>query len=84
MKIPEIIQEFLTENVLALKERNVVLVKMQLLDVLHHLFQPCRNGKAAAIRNVPEKHVKVSDFLLEALLQIAVAHGQLIKVAEHG
>ena len=84
VEVPEIGQEALVENVLFPEEFNVFLVKMQLLDILHHLLQTGCDGKAAAIWHIPEKYVKIGDLLAEALFEIAVAHGQLIKIAEHG
>ena len=83
-EISQIVQKILVKNVLFPEKCNVLPVKMQLLDVLHNLLQARRNGIAAPIGNRPEEHVKVGDFILKALLKIAVSHGQLIKVAEHG
>ena len=84
MEVPEIGQEVLIEDLLSPQEFDILIVKVQLLNVLHHLLQACRNGKAAAIWNIPEENVKIGDLLAKALFEIAVAHGQLIKIAEHG
>ena len=38
----------------------------------------------AAIRHPAEKDVEVSDMILVTAFKVAIAHGQLVKVAEHG
>ena len=57
---------------------------MQVLKIVDQLIQSRADGKAALVRNVPKKHIKIRDAVLIARLKIAVAHGQLIKIAEHG
>ena len=42
------------------------------------------DGKAAAVRDRAEINVKIGDAIFEAGLEIAVAHGQLVEIAEHG
>ena len=61
----------------------VVLLKMQVADVLDHLLKPRGNGKAAAVGHIAEEYVEVADPIGQAGLEIAVAHGQLVKVKEH-
>ena len=63
---------------------NILLVEAQLLNVLHHLGQAGRDGKAALVGDGAVKHIKVADAVLQAGLKIAVGHGQLIEVAQHG
>ena len=43
-----------------------------------------RDGKAASVRDRAEINVKIGDAIFEAGLEIAVAHGQLVEIAEHG
>ena len=83
-EISQIFQEFLAEQVPPPKIRNVLLGEVQVLDVVDQLLQARGNGKAALVRHPAEEHVKIRDLILEAVLEIPVAHGQLIKVAEHG
>ena len=59
-------------------------VEVQVLDVVDQLLQTCGDGEAAAIGHLAEKHVEIGDAVLAAGFKVAVAHGQLIKVAEHG
>ena len=63
---------------------NIPLGKMQGLQVFDHLLQPSRNGKAAAIWNFAKEQVKAGQGVLPAVAKIAVGHGQLIKIGEHG
>ena len=48
------------------------------------LGQPGGDGKAAPVRDGAEENVKVAHPAAQAGLEIAVAHGQLVVVAEHG
>ena len=58
--------------------------EVQVLDVVNDLLQSGRNRVAALIGHAAEEHVKVADTILHPVGKIAVAHGQLIEVAEHG
>ena len=78
------IEKILTKGAFGAQIRNVFLVKMQLLNIAHHLFQPRRNGKSAAVGHAAEKDVKIADTVLQPSLEIAVAHGQFVKVKQHG
>ena len=80
----QIFQKFLAENALAAQVRNVLLVKVQILDVFDELLEARRDGKAASVRDRAEINVKIGDAIFEAGLEIAVAHGQLVEIAEHG
>ena len=57
---------------------------MEIFDVVDDLLQTGRDGKAAAVGALTEKDVKVADPVGKAGFKVAVAHGQLIKIAEHG
>lgn len=46
----QIFQKFLTENALAAQVRNVLLVKVQILDVFDELLEARRDGEAASVR----------------------------------
>ena len=83
LEVRQILQEILLEEIPAAEVCNVLLGKMQVLNVLHHLLETCGNGKAAAIRNSTEEDVKISNLILIAVSKIPVAHGQFIEIAEH-
>ena len=80
----EIVQKILLEKVFAPEIGDVLLVKVEVPDVLHQLLQPRRDGEAAAVRHAAEEYVKVGDALLHPLAEVAVGHGHLVKVKEHG
>ena len=63
---------------------DVLLVKAQVFDILHHLGQARRNGEAAPVRDGAVKHIEIAYAVGQTGLEIAVSHGQLIKIAEHG
>ena len=83
-EVPQIVQEFLAEQVSPAEIGDVLLGEVQVLDVVDQLLQTCRDGEAAAIGHLAEEHVEIGDALLAAGLKVAVAHGQLIEVTEHG
>ena len=84
VKVTQKVQKLLRKAVFAPQVGNIVLVKMQVVDIIHDLFQSRANGKAAVIRVVSVKDVEIDDFIAHAGFEIAVAHGKLIKIAEHG
>ena len=57
---------------------------MQILDIVDKLSQTRTNSKAAFVRHIPEKDVKIRDSILIVRLKITIAHRQFIKIAEHG
>ena len=61
-----------------------LLVKAQVFDILHHLGKARRNGEAAPVRDGAVKHIEIAYAVGQTGLEIAVSHGQLIKIAEHG
>ena len=79
----QILQEALVEHIPAAQIRNIVLVKMKLLHVLDRLLQTRRDGKAAVIGHGAEENIKIRDAVLHTLHEIAVAHGELVIIAEH-
>ena len=78
------IQEILGKHLPAAQVVNVLRVKMQLLNILDNLLQTRSDGESAAVRAAPEKQVKVGYPVCVALREIPLAHGQFVKVAEHG
>ena len=84
MEIPEIVQKLLGKQVLAPQVSNILPVKMEVLHIVDNLAETGTDGESALVRHIPEEHVKICDLVLAACLKISVAHGQLVKVAEHG
>ena len=63
---------------------DILLGEMQILDVLDDLFQTRSDGKAAAVGTPAEEQVEIGDPILVARGEIALGHGQFIKITEHG
>ena len=84
MEVLQIGQKFLAEKVPAPQIGDVLRREVQILNIINQLLQTSGDGKAAAIRHPAEKDVKVGDMILVTAFKVAIAHGQLVKVAEHG
>ncbi len=80
----QIVQKFRGEAPLAPEVFDVLHVKVQVQNVVDQLVQARADGKAPLVRHVPEEHVEIGHPVLKARLEIAVAHGQLVEVTEHG
>ena len=83
-EISQIFQELRAKNLPPFQIGDVLLCKAQAAEVLYQLFHTGHNGKAPIVRNLSEKHIKIADGVLKTTQQIAVGHGQLIKIGEHG
>ncbi len=57
-------QKLLAEAALGPQVGHVLLIEAQLLNVLHHLGQPRRDGKATLVGNGAVEHVEVADAVL--------------------
>ena len=84
MEVLQIGQKFLAEKVPAPQIGDVFRREVQILNIINQLLQTSGDGIAAAIRHPAEKDVEVSDMILVTAFKVAIAHGQLVKVAEHG
>ena len=83
LKVQQILQKLLAEAALAAEIFHVLLVKGQVLDILHHLGQARGDGKTALVGHRAVEHVEIADPVLQSRLKIAVGHGQLIKITQH-
>ena len=79
----QIFQEFFAEQILAAQIFDVLIRKLQALQVVNQLIQAGHNGIAAAIRYSPEEHVKICDIVRHVGLKISMGHGNFIKVSQH-
>ena len=82
-EIAEIVQEPLGKQILAPEIFNVLLRKMQILNIGDDPLQTGADGIAAVVRNITEKDVEIGDPILQPRFQITISHGQFVKVAEH-
>ena len=80
----QIVEKALPENAAPAEVGDVLLVKVQVLHIVHDLLQPRCDGVAAIVGHAAEKHVKITDAILHVVGKVAVAHGQFIEIAQHG
>ena len=80
----QIPQKALVEQLASAQIFDVLGGEVQILDILDDLLQTGRDGEAAVVRHVAVKDVKIADLILHPADEVAVAHGQLVKIAEHG
>ena len=83
VEVCKIVQKLLAENSSAAQIVDILLIELQILHIVDELLQACKDGKAAIVRDFPEKHIEYRNGILLAALKIAVRHGQLIEVDEH-
>ena len=84
LKMQQILQKRFGKDALSAQKIHILGRKAQILNVVDDLLQACGDSKAAAVRYVPEEDVEVADLLVHSGLEVAVAHGELVKVAEKG
>ena len=84
LKMQQILQKRFGKDALSAQKIHILGRKAQILNIVDDLLQACGDSKAAAVRYVPEEDVEVADLLVHSGLEVAVAHGELVKVAEKG
>ena len=84
MEISQIRQELLAEELPATKVFDILRGEVQVLNVLDDLLQTGSDGKAAAIGTTAEEQIEIGNPVLIAGGKIALGHGQLVKITEHG
>ena len=84
VEVCKIVEEFLAEDTSPAQVVDVLLVEVQILDIVDQLVKTGGNGVPASVRHRAEINVEIGNAILEPCFQVTVAHGQLVKVAEHG
>ena len=84
LEVPQIRQELFVEDALAAQVVDVRVGKVQILHVPDDVGQAACDGEAAVVRHIAEEDVEIGLFFTEAVQEVPVAHGQLVKVREHG
>ena len=54
------------------------------MHIMNDLLKTGSNGKAAAIRALTIEDIEIADSVLIAIFEIAIGHGKLIEIAQHG
>ena len=83
-EIPERLQEFLIKHPASAQIRDILLGKMQVLNIVNNLLQAGGNRITALVRHITEENVKISDAVLVSRFPVTVPHSQFVKIAEHG
>ena len=84
LKMGQVIEELLVEHSGGAQIVDVFLGKAEVVHRVHELLQAGHDGVTAVIGDVAEKHIKDSDLVLVALVQVARRHGQLVKICHGG
>ena len=82
-EIPQILQKILLKDLLLPQIRNIIIIKMKILNIFYDLLQSRKNGISAAIRIFAVKYIKCHTGISVLLPKISVAHSQLIKIHYH-
>ena len=80
----QIVQKCLAEQLPAAQVGNVLVGEVQVLNVVDDLLETGGDGVAAVVGHAAEEYIEVGDAILHVVVEIAVAHRQLIEIAEHG
>ena len=62
----------------------VTQIERKILEIVDELPDARHDGKAAVVGDMAEKHVEPRDLVAHTVFKIAVCHGQLVKVRQHG
>ena len=83
-EILQVVQEGLAEDALAPEIGNILIGKFQVFQVIDDLVDAGQDGVAPPIRDLPEKHIEISDLVRHAGFEIAISHGQFVEIGQHG
>ena len=83
VEVCKVIQKLLVKNLLGTKVCDVLLGEAQVLQIVHQLLQACKDGKAAPVGDVAEKHIKDRHSVLHPVEEVAVRHGEFVVVGQH-
>ena len=82
-EMTQVIQEFVAESLL-FQERQIVFRELDVLQIVDEGFEACRDDVAAVFGISAVEQVEINDLIAHPFQKIAVCHGQLVKVGEHG
>ena len=83
-KIAQVFEKFFGEHPPAAQILDVLVVKMQILNIFDYLLKPRSYGKTAFVGILAVKNIKIGYLFVHAVIEISVAHRELIVVAQHG
>ena len=83
-EVPEVLEKPFPKASPAPEVVQVLLGKAEVLEVLDYLLQPRADGKSPRLRHPAEEEVKDHVAVPRPALQVAVGHGKLVKIRQHG
>ena len=84
LEIGEVGEEALVKDAARAQILDILGLKVQLLHVVYNLLKTGCDGKTGAVRHGAVEDVEIGYLVLPARGEVAVAHGQLVKIAQHG
>ena len=81
-EIAQVLEEAFVEKLLAAQEFDVLVGEVEIVEIIDQLLQPGHDDKAALIRDLAEKHIKIHNLVFQTVDEIPVPHGDLIKVCQ--
>ena len=83
-EITEIFKKALGEHFPPAEVFDIFLVEVEVLNIIHDLLKPRRDCEAAVVGVPTVKNVEVCYLVGHAVVKVAVAHRELVVVAQHG
>ena len=83
-EIPQIIKESFAEYFFPAEVLDILLREVQSLNVVYHLLESGADGVAAAVWHLAEEYIEICDAISVLGVKVAVAHGELVEIAQHG
>ena len=82
LEIAQVFEELFAKDVLGAQVLNVLVGEGKVLQVIDELLDARHDGEAAAVGNLAEEHVEISDRILESAYKITVRHRDLIEIRQ--
>lgn len=79
----QVVKELFAKAIFVAQVLDILLVKVQVVDVLHNLLKSRHNGVAPVVGVGSVKHVEICDLVLKTASKVTVAHGQFVKITQH-
>ncbi len=83
LKIAKPVEVALTEVALTPEEFDILLCKVELINIIHDLLKTGKYCVPSLIGDRSVKYIKVDDLVGHPFFEIAVSHCQLIVITEH-
>ena len=81
-KIKQVLQEPFIEEFFAAQVGDILLGKLQILNVINHLLNTGKDGYAAFVRNGTEEQIKINGTFAIVGAEKTVCHSQFVKIRQ--